>query len=239
MLSFMREQGAGDPSANQTKGAAQRQSKSAEDSAQEYLTVATNTKTLRRSTMLVAVLVAIGLLCLWFMIRKSQPQAASAKQVDQEEMTIESAIGRFTGISSEMVTKMDQILKKFYEFSNVLQVQMSELAKNPFEVEIFAKDIKPETALARNDEEQAAMIRRERLKQRASTLGLLSVMQTGRANSCMINDKILQQGDTIEGFVITSIGGDYVELAWRGDSETGSVPPAETEESKIVLKLSQ
>jgi len=239
MLSFMREQGAGDPSANQTKVAAQRQSKSAEDSAQEYLTVATNSKTLRRSTMLVAVLVAIGLLCLWFMIRKSQPQAASAKPVDTEEISIEGAIGRLTGISSEMVTKMDQILKKFYEFSNVLQVQVGELSKNPFEVEVFAKDIKPETALVRNDEEHAAMIRRERLKQRASTLGLLSVMQTGGANSCMINDKILQQGDMIEGFVITKIGSDYVELSWRGDNETGSVPPAENDESKIVLKLSQ
>jgi len=239
MLSFMREQGAGDPSANQAKGAAQRQSKGAEDSAQEYLTVATNSKTLRRSTMLVAVLVAIGLLCLWFMIRKSQPQAAAAKPVDTEEVSIEGAIGRLTGISSEMVSKMDEILKKFYEFSNVLQVRVNELSKNPFEVEVFAKDIKPDTGLARSDEEQAAMIRRERLKQRASTLGLLSVMQTGRDNCCMINDKILKQGDTIEGFVITKIGSDYVELSWRGDNETGSVPPAENDESKIVLKLSQ
>jgi len=231
MLSFIREQGAGDPSSNQAKGA--------EDSAQEFLTVATNSKTLRRSTILVAVLVAIGLLGLWFMIRKSQPQAASAKPVDTEEMAIEGAIGRVTGISSEMVTKMDQILTKFSEFSSVLQVQVGELAKNPFEVEVFAKDIKPETALTGNDEEQAAMIRWERLKQRASTLGLLSVMRTGGANSCMINDRILQQGDMVEGFLITKIGNDYVELAWRGDNGTGSVPPAENDESKIVLKLSQ
>jgi len=240
MLSFMRDQGAGDPSANKTKSGGQHQPKGSQDAGSlEYLTVATTSKSVRKSTILVAILVSIGLVCLWFMIRKSQPQTAAAKQADEEETKIEVAIGRLTGVSSEMISKADQILRKFYEFSGVLQVQVNDLVKNPFEVEVFAKDIKAEVAPKADSAEEAALIKRQRLKQRAGSLSLLSVMQSGQASSCMINDKLLRQGDMIEGFVITRIGGDSVELAWRGDGDPAGGQTAETEDYSVVLKLSQ
>jgi hypothetical protein len=241
MLSFMREQGVRDPSASQTKGVGPQPSKTSEDGGSlEYLTVATSGKSVRTSTILVAVLVGIGLLCLLWMIRKSQPQMASAQQGDQEQTKIEAAIGRLTGISSEMISKMDQILTKFGEFSKVLQVEVNELVKDPFEVEVFASEEAPSSAASTDDSiALAAASRRQRIKQRAATLGLLSVMQSGRASSCMINDQLLQQGDMIEGFVITQIGRDSVELTWRGDNDPAGGASAETEDFKIVLKLSQ
>ncbi len=238
MLSFMREQGAGTSSADQTKNGGQHQPNASEDAGSlEYLTVATTSKTLRKSTILVAVLVSLGLVCLWFMIRKSQPQTAQAKQADEEQTKMEAAIGRLTGFSTEMMTKADQILKKFYEFSGVYQVRVNDLVKNPFEVEVFAKDLKSEVTPEANSAAEAALIQRQRLKQRAGTLSLLSVMQSGQASSCMINDKILQKGDTIDGFVITRIGADSVELAWRGDGNPAGGNSAETEEFTTVLKL--
>lgn len=173
------------------------------------------------------------------MIRKSQPQAALAKQGDEEQTKMEAAIGRLTGISSEMMSKMDEILKKFYQFSGVLQVQVNDLVKNPFEVEVFAKDMKGEIASQTDPAAEAALIKRERLKQRAGSLSLLSVMQSGPSSSCMINDKILRQGDTIEGFVITRIGGDSVDLAWRGDGNPAGETSAAAEEINITLKLTQ
>ena len=235
MLSFMREQGASGSSTKQAKGAAQRSGNaSGGTEAQEYLTVAANSSRLRKSTILVAILVVIGLVCLWFMIRKSQPQAASAKQSDEEETKLEVAIGRLTGVSTEMVSKMDQIVRKFYEFSDVFQVDVGELVKNPFEVEVFAKDLKEEMVTNEDRGAQAALI----LRQRASTLQFLSVMQSSGGNSCMINDQILRQGDTVEGFVITRIGGDFVELAWQGDGRSGTVESKITD-LRVVLKLSQ
>jgi hypothetical protein len=241
MLSFMREQGARDVPANQAKGAGPQQPKGSEDAgALDYLTVSTSGKSVRKSTILVAILVAIGLLCLLWMIRKSQPQMASAKQGDEEQTKIEAAVSRLTGISSEMISKMDQILKKFGEFSSVLQVEVNELVKDPFEVEVFAKEEAPSSSVAGVDPSiQAAASRRQRIKQQAATLGLLSVMRSGQANSCMINDQLLQEGDMIEGFVITRIGSDFVELAWRGDGGPGAGPSADTEDFKVVLKLSQ
>jgi hypothetical protein len=241
MLSFMREQGARDPSPNQTKGTGPQHPKTSEDAGSlEYLTVSTSSKNARQSTIVVAILVAIGLICLLWMIRKSQPQMASAKQGDEEQTKIEAAVSRVTGISSEMVSKMDQILTKFGEFSNVLQVEVNELVKDPFEVEVFAKEQEPSTTASALDAGlQAAAFRRQNIKQRAATLGLLSVMQSGRANSCMINDQLLQKGDMIEGFVITQIGRDFVELVWRGSGESNGGSSAGTEDYKVVLKLSQ
>ncbi len=240
MLSFLREQGGGSSSGNQTQSGGQCPPDVSGDAGSlEYLTVATTSKTLRKSTILVAVLVSVGLVCLWLMIRKSQPQAALAKQADEEQSKMEVAIGRLTGVSSEMISKADQILKKFYEFSGVYQVHVNDLAKNPFEVEVFAKDIKSEVSPQANSAAEVALIKRERLKQRAGSLSLLSVMQSGAASSCMINDKILRQGDTIEGFVITRIGGDSVVLTWRGDGNPAGGNSAETDEFTVELKLTQ
>ena len=80
MLSFMREQGAGRSQENQPTGSDQPAVGSPnKDEGQEYLTVAANKSSLRKSTIFVVILVAIGLASLGFMIRKNRPQAALAQ----------------------------------------------------------------------------------------------------------------------------------------------------------------
>ena len=101
------------------------------------------------------------------------------------------------------------------------------------------KDIKDEVITIDVGEAQASLLRRRRMQQLAGSLQLLSVMQSGQGNSsCMINDQILRQGDTIEGFTITRIGADSVELTWQNDRVSGTAM-SETEDVKIMLKLSQ
>ncbi len=236
MLSFMREQGAGDLPANQAPTSGRRDAGGADQAeAQDYLTVAANSKNLRRSTVFVMILVAIGLACLGYMIRKSQPQAVSAEPID-EENTIEVAISRVTGVSAEMVSRMDEIVKRFYEFSEVFQVGVEELAKNPFEVEIFTGPAKDDPEKAEDERVKAAKLERERLTQQASALKLLSVMRSEQGNCCMINDRILRQGDVIEGFTIASIRGDAVELVCE---PTLQLDAGKAEVLRIQLKLSQ
>ena len=206
MLSFLREQGSGDqpigPGQNADGG-----------ETQDFLTVASNSRNLRKSTILVVILVAIGLVGLWFMIHKSRPQSASAEPAKEEETKIEVAISRLTGVRSEMANHMDEVVTKFYEFSDVCQVEVGELSKNPFEVEMPAK---PEEEKKEPTEEekamQAALARREELKQKAAALQLLSIMRAEEGNACMINDQILTQGDRVEAFTIDRIGGDFVVL---------------------------
>jgi hypothetical protein len=144
MLSFMREQESQNASERPSAGPGSQDIPAADAAgAQEYLTVAANSRNLRRSTVLVAVLVGIGLVCLLLMIRKSQPQAAAAGATKNDQTKIEAAISRLTGVRSEMADRMDEIVKKFYEFSDVVQVKVDELVKNPFEVEGFMKDREP------------------------------------------------------------------------------------------------
>jgi hypothetical protein len=240
MLSFMREQpGAGNSSDHPSAGTSPQGAPSAAGpEAQEFLTVAANSKNVRRSTVLVAILVAIGLVCLLFMIRKSQPQAASAKQSKSDETKIEAAISRLTGVRSEMAGRMDEIIQKFYEFSDVFQVRVGELVKNPFQVEGLMGGIKEDAAVGEDPQVRAALIQRQKMQQQAGTLRLLSIMRSDNGHSCMINDQILRLGDTIEGFTITQIAGNSVELVWS--VEGASDPNAsETEDLKITLKLSE
>jgi hypothetical protein len=237
MLSFMREQEPQNASGRPAAGPGPQDGPLSDPSgAQEYLTVTANSKSLRRSTTVVAVLVGIGLLGLMIMIRRSQPQAASAAPADGNQTKIEAAIGRLTGVRSEMAGRMDEIVKKFYQFSDVVQVKVDELVKNPFEVEGFLKDVKTGTPVE-DPQAKAELLRRQKLEQKAKTLKLLSIMRSEQGDCCMINDRILRQGDTLEGFKIVRIGGSFVELAWpsNGASEVGTSP---TEEMKTVLKLS-
>jgi hypothetical protein len=115
---------------------------------------------------------------------------------------IEDAISRVTGVSSQMKESTAEIVKKFYEFSDVFQVKVGELAKNPFLVEGYLKDLKGDAVVAQDPREQAELFKRQRLQQQASTLRLVSVMESGTGNSCMINDRFPRSGDKIEEFTV-------------------------------------
>lgn len=241
MLSFMREQESGNSAESVLADGGPQAAGSPEGvGPQEFLTVATTRKTLRRSTTFVVALLVIGLVCLWMMIRKIQPQAAAA-QSQGEQTAIEQAIGRLTGSSTEMVGRMDAIVRKFYEFSDVFQVKVSELTKNPFEEEGGVKSAKPNPVVAEDPRLRAQLQRHQRLQQQVSTLKLLCITQPGQDGSrnyyCVINDQQLREGDKIEDFTVKRIGRSSVDLVWSSDPSDSS--GSETEDIKITLKLSQ
>lgn len=222
MLSFMREQELEDSSVQKPPAAAG--TEGAQE--QEYLTVAADDKNVRKSTMRLAALFAIGLLCLLFMIKKSAPQRATASAVGTEEPQIELAITRLTGVRSEMFNRMDEIVKKFYEFSDVQQVNVEELAKNPFKNEIFLGNIKKISDTEERDSDiDIEMMRQQQLRQQAKDMQLLSIMQSKQGNCCMIDDRILYEGDSIKSFTVKQISDSFVKLASEG--------------IEIILKLSE
>lgn len=231
MLSFMQEQEHEDASVQESHSGKSVNGETASDSAnktqeQEYITVAARDKKLHRSTMLLAVLFGIGLLCLWFMIKKSTPQGAAAELVGTEETQIQMAITRLIGVRSEMFNRMDEIVRKFYEFSDVQQVKVNELVKNPFELEMFLNSLKQKADSEEGDSDiNAGMIKRQWLMRQTKNMQLLSIMQSDQGNCCMIDDKILYEGDSIRGLNVRQIGDGFVKL--------------ESEDVEIVLKLSE
>jgi len=226
MLSFLREQNLGGSSAQKQAAAEGRTPDGAErpQEHEEYLTVATQKKQVRKSTTVLAVLFVVGLLCLWFMIKKSTPQTVSAADANSEETQIEIAIARFTGVRSEMYNRMDEIVNRFYEFSNVPQVHVDELVKNPFKLEMFLDNVWPgpdaeKEALGID----AEMLWQQQIGQKAKDMQLSSIMQSDQGTCCMINDKILYEGDPIGGFKVHQIGASFVKL--------------KCEDIEIVLKM--
>ena len=211
----------------------------AESEDQGYLTVAEHGKRTQKSTAVLAVLFIAGLLCLWFMIKKSTPQAASAADTETEGTQIETAITRLTGVKSEVFGRMDEIVRKFYEFSDVLQVQVGELVKNPFKLELFLTGIKEEPRVDKMIPEiDVEMLWRQQIQQKAEGLELSSIMQTGRGNCCMIGSDILYEGDSVDGFKVRQIGDSYVKLEWEPKRDEKRLA-AQSGGVEIVLRLSE
>jgi hypothetical protein len=132
---------------------------------------------------------------------------------------------------------MDEIVNKFYEFSEVLQVQVNELAKNPFELEVFLANLKrkPDEKIPEIDPET---IRQQQIRQKSRQMQLVSIMQSEQGTCCMIDNKILYEGDLIRDFRVRQIGGNYVRLGWnpKGDDMQSQ---AQSDNVEIILKLSE
>jgi preprotein translocase subunit SecG len=221
MLSFLHDQNLEDLPAEKKRNAAASKkapgkkipSKSADKSQEpEFLTVASHGKRVRKTTTLLAVLFVIGFVCLVFMIKKSSPETASALGSPTEDTLVETAIARLTGVKTQMFSRMDEIVGKFYEFSDVPQVKVNELAKNPFELETMSGNLKIST----DNEMDARELWQQQLRQNSKGMQLWSIMQMPQGNRCMIDDDILDEGDSIRGFKVIQIGDNFVKLESDG-----------------------
>ncbi len=215
MLPFMKEQNSAEkPSQGQTEDKKNTSSVLKGFQSEDFLTVSAQGKTVRKSTTVLVVLFAIGVLALFFMIKKSSPIPASA-DAKTEDAKIQMAISNLTGVSSEMVTGMDQVVQKFYEFSDVKQVDVDELVKDPFMHDIFPgnfKGLDADNTFVDMDAVNAKKL---------GELQILSIMSLANSKGkycCMINDKILYEGDEISDFKIIQISKSYVKLT-LGESE--------------------
>jgi hypothetical protein len=114
-----------------------------------------------------------------------------------------------------MYDRMDEIVGKFYEFSDVKQVGVQELSKNPFEHQMFSSEM-PKKADNDNAGGMAELLRQQQLWQQSREMQLLTIMRSEQGNCCMIDDKILYKGDRIRDFVVTEVGDNSVKLESNG-----------------------
>jgi preprotein translocase subunit SecG len=237
MLNFMREQGLEDslpakPSGvsseigTETSSDAANQNQQQEQTEnyngpEEYLTVANQDKNVRRGTIILAVFFVTGLLCLWFMIKKTKLQPVAAA-VTTEEAQIEAALSELTGVESEMTGGMKEIVNKFYEFSNAGQLKLNELTKNPFRTDRFFSFYDAQEDLCAAED----------------NLELYSIMQSDQGYCCMINGKILYEGDLISGFKVCQIGDNFVKLEQKR-IQRDPIYGENIRGAQMILKLSE
>jgi preprotein translocase subunit SecG len=164
----------------------------------DYLTVAGHGKKLKQSTTLLIILFVVGTAGVWMMIRKATPSQASAAQKTNDVAEIESAVAQLNGMQNEVNTQMKSVTNRLNHLSQVGQVGVEDLRKNPFIIDATAETAGG-TNLAQKQMAESLM------RQKAASFELWSVSESPRGLSCMINDKVLYTGDQIDGFVVKEI----------------------------------
>ena len=238
MLSFLRESGFDDLPAEKNAASQTSGDDSQGASGQDYIEVSTNSNRVKRSTTVLVVLLVAGLACIWYMVKRTSPQSAGAATADANTADVELAIARITGAKSEMFGRMDDLVGKFNEFSNVPQVKVDELVKNPFELEEFLSNLNVTSDTVEIIQVDHLALMRKKAQKQADEFNLLTIMQSDGKNSCMIDNRFFYEGDSVGDFTITQIKGNFVRLLWNAkdaaiDSAGGS------EKVEITLKLAE
>ena len=135
MLSFMKE----DSQETNAAGSAVNEQKDQDttvqgsSASQDFLVPSTSGKKAKYSTIVLSVVFVIGLLALFMMIKKSAPSEAAAA-LSQQDLKIESAIAKLAGSKNQINSKMEDVVRKIDILSQVKQVDVSNLKRNPFKM---------------------------------------------------------------------------------------------------------
>lgn len=233
MLSYIRESqtealGEGNPKHQASGGAGE-----AADDAM-FLTVSGRDKTVRKSTAFVTALFIVASIGLFLMAKKSHVQSAGAKPAEESKAQIEMAINRVTGVSSEMTLRMDEIVQKFSEFSDVSQVKVADLNKNPFQLVLIPTDTETKEETPPPNEQVTTLLRQFDVDKK--TLSLVSIIKSESSNCCMINGIILEVGQSVSAFVVDDIQADHVQLVWQPDGHVTKALPRDVRTVTLTLK---
>jgi hypothetical protein len=179
----------------------------------DYLTVAGHGKKLRQSTIMLCALFAVGAGVVFFMIKKTTPVAANAAP-SQDQLQLEAALVQIEKMKKDMDSQMNTVVGRFYQFSNVSQISVDELKKNPFRREL---DYGP---VQTPDNETMAAQQRQMLmaeaRNQSGKMELWSITSTPRGMCCMIGDKVYYVGDLVGAMKIQSIESKRVVLDYKG-----------------------
>lgn len=204
MLSFMKEDGNQNivPESSKVVETLKDVDDQEEIRTEDYLVPSAFQKKVKYSTLILGIVFVIGVLSLFMMIKKSTPAQAKAGLSDQE-LKIESAIAKLTGSKTQMNGKMNDIVNMIASLSDVKQVKVGELKKNPFSKRNSFKSSVSKPGFISN------LISK---KNGSKGLKLWSIMESDHEKSCMINGEILKENDTFESYTVKKIGNGFVDM---------------------------
>ena len=207
MLNYLKD-GNGIPAVDETS----QQVENTPDSSQEYLTVAQHGKTARQGTIILMILFVVGGLGVWFMIQKVVPAQVQAAS-EEETQEIDLVLAQLDSFQNQVSGQMDSVVGRFYQASELGQIEVQELKKNPFCIEASQAEEKKEEKKQELEKQQQ---RRMQIEAEAAQLDLFGITRRDQGNCCMINDKILFVGNQINGFTVQSISTQKVRLEKDG-----------------------
>jgi hypothetical protein len=154
--------------------------------------------------MILGAVFLIGVASLFLAIKKFGPAEAQAG-LSAQELQIESAIAKLNGSKAAINNKMNDIVDRISKLSDVEQISVDELKRNPFVKDSLAGEM--DNLLLVEDAEVEVNQKGE------SAFKLWSIMVFGSEKSCMIDDRIYAVGDRIGNYEVKLIGEGFVKLA--------------------------
>jgi hypothetical protein len=205
MLSFLRD-GSQVPAAADLQG--QETSGESMKASQEFLRPAVRTQTVRQGTLLLAGLFLVGGAGVWWMVKKSgltEAQGSTAAETSQ----IDQVLSQLSSFQKDMNSQMSSVSSRFSQVSELGQITVADLKKNPFRQEWTAPSGGEDLSFSRT------LLLKEEMRRKAAGLKLWSITARADRSCCMIGDKVLYVGDEISGFVVKEIHPNRVVLGWE------------------------
>jgi hypothetical protein len=173
-------------------------------------------KPINRGAVLLAVMLA-GAATLYFVFMRPSPKPAqgAADALPQAEVTINQFLSEGhhnVDLMRQMLAETRRIVQQFVSYPNAVQVPLSGLASNPFSYASGgASEQAPEHARREADDDHQALLKA------AQGLQLQTIMRGQTNRSCIINNKLYQEGQVVEDFTIEKIKANSV-IVRRGGS---------------------
>ena len=165
----------------------------------------TEPKSRNNSLIVLGALLVIGPVVLWFMYHRKGPDGAEASVVTSRVTEAHQTVTNFLDngpagmkMMEQMLRGTEKIVKQFLDYPSVKQVPLSELKTNPFraaKTEVVDNDANDKK---RREQERQAVVKA------VAGLQVQSII-SGKNKSCMINNRLCQEGQQIESFTIEKI----------------------------------
>ena len=174
-------------------------------------------KPMNRTTLVLMLIVALGGGGLYLMYRRAggpQSVAAAPASVQANKTITQFLSSGDTSVKNveRLLANTRKMVEQFLAYPSVNQVPLNRLATNPFRQSAPTKDgeSSSEAEARRRREEDRAMI-----KKAADGLVLQSILH-GARKACMINNTMVTEGQTVEGFKIEKINPNSVVVQQSG-----------------------
>jgi hypothetical protein len=204
--------GASSPSPGEVPEATQGGTDDTDVSGEETEFITEERKPLNRSALMLFVILAIGGAGTYFMYWRTGP--ATAQAADPAIVSAEATIADFMkggrnniALLHKLLEATARIVEQFKDYTNVIQVPLSDLKANPFHFAWFkpaAGEDPEEIAKKKREEQRAAVLKA------AQALQLQSVVIRANKKACLISNTLYQEGEAVDGFVIEKISPDTV-----------------------------
>ena len=178
-----------------------------DESGEESGVITKARKPINRSAVTLFVIIAIGCAGTYFMYLRTGPQ--SARAADPMLLSAESTIDDFMKGGNSNITLLRrlldgtaQVVEQFRDYTNVAQVPLSDLKANPFHsmiAKLEPTEDPAEIARVKKEAEKAAIMKT------AQAMQLQSIVIRANRKTCMINNAMYQEGDTVDAFSVDKI----------------------------------